>query len=154
LRRYLFSLLVLLTLSFTALAQVNADTTPPLRMDTAGNANADTATAVPPTIRRWSDSVSKRPVEDKSWRLPVDSLSFAQVVAEVFAHHPWVGFGSRPEKVHGIPRVVKGKELMFYTMIGLLLIFAILRSAFQNISTTSSGFFSGQRSNSGRSGSN
>lgn len=77
----------------------------------------------------YADSVSKRPAVDTPW---VRKYSFdaALVTQEILSHHPWMGFVSAAENNYSKPRVHEGKEIYFYAVIGLLLLFAILRNAF------------------------
>lgn len=67
---------------------------------------------------------------DTSWKVNLEDFNNARLSSEILAHHPWMGFSSKPEAVYSEFRVYKGKEVMFYVMIVLLLIFAILRNAF------------------------
>ncbi len=77
-----------------------------------------------------TDSVSQRPLADSGWRLQANEFNNARLSAEILSHHPWIGFSSKPEIQVSALRVYKGKETLFYAMSLLVLIFAILRSAF------------------------
>jgi hypothetical protein len=48
----------------------------------------------------------------------------------VLNKHPYFGFGSPPVIVHTALRQFRGNEVLFYSLIGLLLAFAFLRQAF------------------------
>ena len=69
-------------------------------------------------------AVSKKPLAP--WTINPGLLFSVQLLQ----HHPYFGFGSKPVIVHSDTRVFKGKEVLFYAMIGLLLTFALLREAF------------------------
>jgi Domain of unknown function (DUF4271) len=71
-----------------------------------------------------STAVSKRPLSP--WTInPALSLT-----GQVLQHHPYFGFGSKPVIVHSDVKVFKGKEILFYALIGWLLAFALLRESF------------------------
>ena len=78
------------------------------------------------------DSFSKRPANDSRWTMiPGISFSSPQFSWEVLKHHPYFGFKSN---VVSLPqsdlRKVNGKELLFYLLVFLLIIFAFLQRAF------------------------
>ena len=50
--------------------------------------------------------------------------------SQLSRHHPYFAFGSRPVIVYSGLKEFKGKEILFYGLIGLLLAFAFLRQAF------------------------
>ena len=77
-------------------------------------------------------SVSKRPANDSAWIISPDiSFSSPQFSWEVLKHHPWFGFKTKPA---GLPRSdlrkINGKELLFYLLVFLLIVFAVLKRAF------------------------
>jgi hypothetical protein len=79
-----------------------------------------------------SREVLKRPVTDSSWvaanAISPSSPSFSM---EVMKRHPWFAFGKKavvPEQP--ITRKVTGKEWLFYALVFLLLVFAILKRTF------------------------
>jgi hypothetical protein len=85
---------------------------------------ADTTVPVTPLIS--SDSVTRRPWQYASWSIDTSiPLTF-----QVMKGHPYFGFGSEPVVVHTGLREFKGKEALFYALVGLLLAFALLRQAF------------------------
>lgn len=72
------------------------------------------------------DSVSKKPLSNATWKInPGLPISY-----QLLQHHPFFGFGSKPVVIHSDLKVFKGKEALFYALIGLLLAFALLRQAF------------------------
>ena len=98
--------------------------------DTLTNINAED------TLRRdtaiienlFKDSVSKRPpMPQATWQL-IDSLSWQN---QILAHHPYFGFGSPVQSIGASPlHQHKGKELLFYVLVGFVLLFAILKGLF------------------------
>lgn len=73
-----------------------------------------------------TDSVSKRPKQDSGWRIN-PGLPFS---IQLLQRHPYFSFGTKPGVIHAGLKEFKGKELIFYVLIALLLIFAFLRQAF------------------------
>jgi hypothetical protein len=76
------------------------------------------------------DSVSRRPRTDTGWKIQNNWASLEAITGEIFSHHPWMGFNSRPETNYSARKTFQGKEVYFYIIIALLLVFAILRNAF------------------------
>jgi hypothetical protein len=72
------------------------------------------------------DSFSRQPVILQSWAID----SSLPIGVQVLKHHPYFGFGSDPITIHSMIHKFEGKELIFYVLIALLLVFAFLRSAF------------------------
>ena len=89
------------------------------RVDTLSN-------SVPSTVKE--DSVSRRPViKDSGWRYDRSIPLMYQVINR----HPYFGFNAKPElPANSDIKVFKGKELLFYFLLGLLLLFAFLKQAF------------------------
>ncbi len=79
------------------------------------------------TVIDYGDSVSRRPWNwGQTW--PIDkALPFSW---QIMRHHPYFDFSSVAVSLQSNVRKVKGKEVMFYTMMGLLLIFALLKQGF------------------------
>ena len=84
----------------------------------------------PPPPEPLRDSVSRRPRTDTGWDLRTLSSDNALLTAEIFRRHPWLGFSSSPELIRAELKRFRGKEVHFYVIVGLLLLFAILRNAF------------------------
>ncbi len=83
------------------------------------------------TIQRI-DSFSMKPQIDSAWVMkPGVSFSSPEFKWVVLSHHPYFGFGLSPGVLPQADfKKFKGKELLFYLIVFLLLIFAILRRAF------------------------
>ncbi|HET9431778.1 MAG TPA: DUF4271 domain-containing protein [Chitinophagaceae bacterium] len=78
-------------------------------------------------ISPLADSFSLRPIiKDSGWVL-VDSIPLA---IQILRQHPYFGFGSKPTALSPVYKKPPGKELLFYALIALLLLFAFLRQAF------------------------
>jgi len=71
-----------------------------------------------------STAISEKPTS--LWTIST-ALPFS---VQLLQHHPFFGFGSKPVIVHSDIRIFKGKEVLFYALIGLLLMFALLRESF------------------------
>ncbi len=122
--------------------RIDTNSTPFVRRDTAvgngrrtmnsGLVTEQSSQDQPPAIPQGSplnDSVSKRPRTDTS-RIRRFSFDAPVVTQEIFSHHPWMGFAAEAQMNYSKPRVYEGKEVYFYVIIGLLLLFAIIRNAF------------------------
>jgi Domain of unknown function (DUF4271) len=81
---------------------------------------------------KTSDLVSKRPIVDSGWVMPAGvSFSSSRFSWEVVQHHPYFNFAVKPLTLPASTlRKVTGKELLFYLLLFLLIVFAILRRAF------------------------
>lgn len=87
------------------------------------------------TITPLTDSVSRKPVtKDTGWTftgsMPADLHGLQSAIMN---HHPYFGFSSSPVPVspEAAKRTVSGKELLFYLMIFLLIVFGFLKRIFQ-----------------------
>ena len=77
------------------------------------------------------DSVSKMPGKDSGWVLNPDIPFFQQKLSwQLLQRHPYFGFSSPPVIIGSDIRQIKGKEFLFYLLVLLCLIYAILRRAF------------------------
>lgn len=72
------------------------------------------------------DSISLRPIRDTGWRLK-PGIPLQQ---QILDQHPWLGFDSKPEIYKEEIRQFNGKELIFYVLIGLLIVYGLFRQAF------------------------
>lgn len=81
-----------------------------------------------------ADSVSRKPVvKDTGWAfIPGQSINDPGMTQQIMAHHPYFGFASslseRPPA--GIIKNFTGKDLLFYLLILLLIIFGFLKLLF------------------------
>lgn len=78
-----------------------------------------------------SDSVSKRPEKPGSWHINTENDLFTRDFnREILKRHPYFGFTSNPVRVISNEKTFSGKEFLFYTLLGLLLAFALLKRIF------------------------
>lgn len=115
-----------------ALAQQPADTTIRQVADTI--AQQDTV-AVNDTIavaQPLKDSLSANPYLTAKWTIDNSiSISSPRFTREVLKHHPYYGFGS-PLAKQPVSNLFKpqGKEMLFYMLVILFIVFGIIRSLF------------------------
>lgn len=78
------------------------------------------------------DTVSKRPVVYQSRLLPSDSSFFSSAFNwEILKNHPYFGFSAQRSVLPpSTIRKVKGKEPLFYLLVFLVMVIALLRRAF------------------------
>lgn len=86
------------------------------------------------SLVQTSQEISKRPQQDSGWLLNLaDSFSLQKICWQILDHHPYFGFGFKAKPVSAIEgevRQVNGKEILFYSLVLLLIIFALLRQTF------------------------
>ena len=78
------------------------------------------------------DSFSMRPMLDTSWKPDLSLQPGSPLFARpILAHHPYFGFRTQPVFLPASElRIVKGKELVFYVLVVLLILFGLIRRAF------------------------
>ena len=93
----------------------------PARIPDTAIVNADT------TAITYSDSVSRKPwYIGKAWVIDL-ALPWNW---QILKHHPYFDFSTVAISIPSNVRKVQGKEVMFYAMMGLLLVFALLKQGF------------------------
>lgn len=97
------------------------DSTPSAQDSTEDSVN--TVVAPPPAM----DSFSWRPF---LIGMPWIADSASPLPFQIIQRHPFFNFATQPIIAHSVFRKVEGKEVMFYTVVGFLLIFALLRQGF------------------------
>jgi len=107
------------------LAQTIQDSIPPAPVDTARAVDAIVPVAIP-VYNPLADSFSRKPQVKESWVIN-DSLPIS---VQILEHHPYFNYGGPAMPAAAARPTKQGKDLLFYTMIGLLLLFAFLRQAF------------------------
>ncbi len=130
--KYLFHVIsFFLLFAETASAQTPADTTGTLVTDSLTSKNTtlqkDSLPNTPITTL-----LSKRPANDSAWTMSPDiSFSSSQFGWEVLNHHPWFAFKTKPAIFPKSDlRRVNGKEPLFYLLVLLFIVFAVLKRAF------------------------
>lgn len=126
--RYFLFILILLFIPGKFFAQLPDTITVTVSDTTKGVRALRTAEAKPV---KASETFSMRPAETWTMDEPISILS-PRFSNEVMQHHPYYSFGKKPlVKPSSEKRTApQGKELLFYVMILLLLIFGFLRMAF------------------------
>ena len=94
----------------------------------------------PDTLVKAADTTVLQPVKDSFSIMPRDTswkLSFTEnkntilLSREIMDHHPWFGF-SAPATYPGADneRVAQGKDMLFYVLVFLFMVYALLKTAF------------------------
>lgn len=116
----------LLLLASSSPAQTAPDST--LTTDTLIVVDSTILKPALPAIEK-KDSVSRRPKEDTNW--PLELVTTPGFSWQVLKRHPYFGFGTAVIKnEEGDIRKITGKESLFYFILSLLFIFAVLRQIF------------------------
>lgn len=71
-----------------------------------------------------------RPPLDSSWRIIARSFAGKSFKEVAFSHHPFFAFDAVPVIANSDIKRFEGKELLFYTLISILLFFAFLKTIF------------------------
>lgn len=119
-----FLFLIFQFAAFGVSAQNITDSIPPV--DTV-KAIQDTATVIANPSTVLHDSISRKPEPlIPAWEVRTD-LPFEQ---QILRQHPFYNFRVKPFVVPTGLKVFRGKETIFYVVLGLVLVFALLRLAF------------------------
>ncbi|HQX96982.1 MAG TPA: hypothetical protein PLT02_08770, partial [Chitinophagaceae bacterium] len=129
-KSFLFSILILLLANAGSVAQVPVDSLLVSNTDSTVKADSlpqkDSVNTLP-----QSDSVSKRPVIDTTWANQQISVSSPAFCWQVLKRSAYFDFKSKPIAKDGSSiKIFKGKEFIFYLLIFLLIVFAVLRQFF------------------------
>lgn len=133
LKRFIYLFILLLLLAEISSAQILVDSANSIVIDTT--ARPDTIVhrdSLP--VAQTNLEVSKRPQQDSGWILePADPVFDQAIMWQILDHHPYFGFKNRVSTVSVEEeniRQVRGKEVLFYSLVLLIIIFALLRQAF------------------------
>ncbi|HEY6063551.1 MAG TPA: DUF4271 domain-containing protein [Chitinophagaceae bacterium] len=78
-----------------------------------------------------NDSVSKMPQKNTGWIMNPSAPFFHQNLSwQLLKRHPYFGFSAPPITLRSDSRQTLGKEFLFYLLVFLLIIYALLRRAF------------------------
>lgn len=119
--RFLITVIFFLLTVKTVVSQTTADTSSITSKDSV-------VTAILP-----ANIVSLRPHPEYTFNIDTTiSLSSPEFSQHILGHHPYFGFGNEATAFKGdsARRISRGKEIIFYLLILLLLFFAILKNAF------------------------
>ena len=129
-----FTLFLLLFLtSLRVFAQVKEDSSIVIVPDTTiKQETIKQETVHKPTIHQSlpDTSVIVKPALDSSWRSLLRSFADRSFKYLAYTRSPFFAFNSVPVLANSDIKRFEGKELIFYTLIGLLLLFAFLKTAF------------------------
>lgn len=124
LNRFLFFAIFFLLCAGTIRAQVTEDTIVSPVIDSI--IQSDTVHLISST-----DPVSKMPKKDSGWIInPSEPLFNQNLSWQLMKRHPYFGFSSTPITIRAATRQVNGKEFLFYLLVLMLLLLAILRHSF------------------------
>jgi hypothetical protein len=132
LNRLLFLLAFYLLFAGTVTAQSSADSTIIPPPDSLVQKDTGLQKDSLPVNAFNVDSISKKPVTGAGWMLD-QAISFNSpgFSWQVLEHNPWFGFAAKPiYPVKQDIRLFSGKEILFYTLVFLLIVFALIRRAF------------------------
>lgn len=130
-KQFLLLILFSFLLSVSSSAQAAIDTAKAINTDSLAQQDTiirkDTLSSVSVV-----DSFSKRPVTDSGWMMkPGVSYSSPEFSWQILQHHSYFSFNSKPAVLPPSDiRKFYGKELLFYLLVFLLLVFAVLKRAF------------------------
>lgn len=123
-----FSLFVfLLSVSVPGSAQSGIDTTIPPAPDSVSIIDSNLFKKDSAIVQPTSDSVSKKPIgTDTLWQ----AVSDMPLQKQILERHPYFNFNAKAVSLRSDRKEFKGKELLFYVIIALVIIFALLKLAF------------------------
>jgi len=125
--RFFFLIAFFLSISVSATAQTDVDTLPGNLADSLLRKDSGTSIAGPGTLLQISDSISKRPAPgDTLWNSVIDM----PLQEQVLRRHPFFNFNTTPVAFRSDVKQFQGKEVLFYVVIALLMLFALLKLGF------------------------
>lgn len=93
------------------------------------DSNSGRKDSLPAAVR--SDSVSKRPPGDTAWKLLVAGIPAPQqLTGEALLRNKWFIMSGDAIRLHKEYRQYQGKDLIFYMLLALCIVFAVMRQAF------------------------
>lgn len=112
------------------MAQSGKDSLQPVH-DSVKQLQDTTSVSRPVNSIPQADSVSKRPEKQESWHISIGKDFFSRDFnKEILKRHPYFGFIASPIPVTSDKKIFSGKETLFYTLIALFLVFALLKRIF------------------------
>jgi hypothetical protein len=125
--RFFFSIVLLSTLSVSVIGQNPVDTLTVSARDTFLVKDSNVAKTDSVGLTSISDSVSKKPEHgDTLW----SSVIGMPLQEQVLRHHPYFKFNVKPIAFRSDVKQFHGKEMLFYVIIALLMVFALLKLGF------------------------
>ncbi|MGC4035729.1 MAG: DUF4271 domain-containing protein [Chitinophagaceae bacterium] len=136
----LYTLLILLSLlSFQSFAQVQSDSTALthavdtiVKKKTTIDTLVHKATTGVDTAKHSADTaiIHSVPALDSSWKIVLAHFKNKSLTEFLYSEHPYFAFTSPPVILGSDIKRVERKELIFYLLIGLLMLFALLKIVF------------------------
>jgi hypothetical protein len=125
--RIFYFIVFLLSVSVSGIGQNSVDTLPVSVTDTLLFKDSSMLKADSISLLPISDSVSKKPEQgDTLW----SSVSDMPLQEQVLRHHPYFKFNVKPIGFRSDIKQFQGKEMLFYVIIALLMMFALLKLGF------------------------
>ncbi len=124
--RFFLSIVIILSVSVRIAAQDTIPAPPDRVADTVLNSDSNSINVDSVNLVS-SDSVSKRPIlRDPLWQ----SITDIPLQQQILQRHPFFNFNTKPVSTPSDIKKFNGKELLFYTLVVLVIIFALLKLAF------------------------
>lgn len=124
--RFFPLVLIFLSVSLAGQAQTDIDSIPVSVSDSLSD-NDSVYKKDSVEVLSTSDSVSKRPeTQGKLWQ-PVGTLPLQE---QILVRHPYFNFNAEAVSLHSDKKEFYGKELLFYVIVVMVIIFAWLKLAF------------------------
>ena len=125
--RFFLSIIIILSVSVRIVAQDTIPAPTDRAADTVLKADSNSIISIDSLILATSDSVSKRPIlRDSLWQ----SIMDIPIREQILQRHPFFNFNTKPVITPSDIKEFKGKELLFYVLVVLVIIFALLKLAF------------------------
>lgn len=116
----------LLSVTVSATAQITVDTAAKPTSDSLTKSDSLIAKADSASLLQVSDSVSKKPAVINAWQ----SIPGIPLQVQVMNHHPYFSFAAEPVSYRSDIKRFEGKEMLFYVIVALLLVFSLLKMGF------------------------
>jgi len=125
--RFIYLFIFLLSVSLPGSAQSGIDTTIHPTTDSVLIIDSNLYKKDSAIVQPTSDSVSKKPIgTDTLWQ----AVSDMPLQKQILERHPYFNFNAKAVSLRSDRKEFKGKELLFYVIIALVIIFALLKLAF------------------------
>jgi len=125
--RFIYLFIFLLSVSLPGSAQSGIDTTIHPATDSVLVIDSNLYKKDSAIVQSMSDSVSKKPIgTDTLWQ----AISDMPLQQQILERHPYFNFVAEAISVRSDRKEFKGKELLFYVIIALVIIFALFKLAF------------------------
>lgn len=125
--RFIYLFIFLVSVSLPGSAQSAIDTTIHPATDSVLVVDSNLYKKDSAIVKSTNDSVSKKPIgTDILWQV-VSNMPLQQQILE---RHPYFNFNAKAVSVRSDRKEFKGKELLFYVIVALVIIFALFKLAF------------------------